>query len=656
MKKYLALLLALTLAFVQAFAAAEEAAEPEEPAPRIPEGAVVHSHLSVGNPTPMRGEFFTDMWGNDTSDIDVRDLLHGYNLIRWDGEFGRFTTDPSVVSDTLVMLNDAGDHVYVLTLCDDLYYSDGTRITARDYAFAWLLAMSPAIAEIGGLPQRLEHIAGYQAYLDGTADVLSGVKVLGDNVLMVTIDHDYLPFFYEMGLLSCQPCPISVIAPGLSVRDDGAGVYLDGELSAALLRYTILDPATGYQSHPAVVCGPYTLTSWDGVTAEFAINPYYKGNAEGVKPVIETLSFTTADNETMMDLLENGTFGLLDKVTRADNINRGLASMGENGLAMSSYPRIGLSYISFACEKPAMASQAVRQAIAWCMDRDQVTADYVGDFGQRVDGLYGIGQWMYSVVTGAIEPPVEMPENENDAKAMADYEAALAEYEALNLDGLTQYTLDPGRAAALLDEDGWTLNADGVREKVIDGQTVTLDLKLTYPEGNNVNEIFAERLVPNLEAVGIRLTMTAVPMQELLTRWYKQGPRDEDMIYLGSNFHLLFDPAVQFVPNGEGGFNWSFTNHTDEELYERAIAMRRTEPGDVLTYLKNWLAFQERFNETLPMLPVYGNIYFDFFTENLHDYQIPAAVTWGEAIVSAALYEAPPEAAAEEGEDLSIDE
>ena len=55
---------------------------------------------------------------------------------------------------------------------------------------------------------------------------LAGVRVLADDILSVTLNHEFLPFFYEMGLLSCVPYPISVIAPGVTVRDDGNGVYL----------------------------------------------------------------------------------------------------------------------------------------------------------------------------------------------------------------------------------------------------------------------------------------------------------------------------------------------------------------------------------------------------------------------------------------------
>ena len=50
-------------------------------------------------------------------------------------------------------------------------------------------------------------------------------------------------------------------------------------------------------------------------------------------------------------------------------------------------------------------------------------------------------------------------------------------------------------------------------------------------------------------------------------------------------------------------------------------------------FMLKWIALQVRISETLPLLPVYSNVYFDFFTRRLHDYSITDAVTWGEAIV-----------------------
>ena len=369
MKRLIALLLALLL--LCAAAMAEEGPGEQEP---------VLDRLTVGNPTPMRGEFFTSFWGNSTSDLDVRDLLHGYNLVFWDSEEGMFREDPSVVREIVVVENEEGDRSYTLILQDDLKYSDGTAINAWDYAFSYLFSISPEVAEIGGTPRRMEQFLGYDEYIAGTAKVLSGIHVIADNIIDITLRHEYLPFFYEMGLLSCNPYPISVIAPGVAVRDDGDGVYLanadetvqEPVYTAELLKQTILDPENGYLSHPSVVSGPYTLTSWDGETAEFAINPYYKGNRDGEKPTIQTLYYTQSSNETQIEDLVSGKFDLLNKVTRQDNIMDGVSRVNDENIEFTTYPRVGLSYISFACEKDTVSSEAVRQAIAWCLDREQL--------------------------------------------------------------------------------------------------------------------------------------------------------------------------------------------------------------------------------------------------------------------------------------------
>ena len=61
--------------------------------------------------------------------------------------------------------------------------------------------------------------------------------------------------------------------------------------------------------------------------------------------------------------------------------------------------------------------------------------------------------------------------------------------------------------------------------------------------------------------------------------------------------------------------------------------MVKTDPDDLLGFLRKWIALQERITETLPLLPVYSNVYFDFFSRELHDYRITHAVTWAEAVI-----------------------
>ena len=640
MKKIIFIFLIFILSFTAV--CAQDEAEDEYEA-----GINIQDRLTVGNTTPMHGKFFTEMWEDVTSDGDVRSLIHGYNLIMWDGENGVFTHDPSVVNAIGIRDNENGDRTYLIALQDNLYYSDGTKITAWDYAFSFLLSIAPEIDEIGGHSSKKDFLFGYKEYMDGTVNYLAGVQVLEEDQLMITLSHEYLPFFFEIGLLSCSPYPISVIAPGVMVDDEGYGVFLKNEdpsvtepvFTADLLRETILNPETGYQMHPSVSCGPYMLESWDGTTANFVINPWYKGNHDGKMPLIPHITYTLAENDTMAEKLANGDFDLLNKVTRASTVSDALKLISQ-GYKMANYPRTGISFVAFNGANPALQSQTVRQAMAWCMDRDELIGRYTGYYGLRVDSYYGLGQWMYAIVNGTSAAPIDPPEDENDAAAQAAYEKELEQWDALNLDKLTVYLLDTNAANTLLDQDGWILNADNVREKVIDDKIVTLEFKLIYPQGNNINESLQELWVPNLEEVGIRLTMEAVPMQELVERYIQPGEWDADLVFLARNFEGVYDPSGYFLTDENGAHAWFSTMIVDEEMYEDTVAMRQTEPGEVLEYVTEWITFMERFNETLPMIPVYSNVYFDIYSPLLQEYYISQNESWGQAIIGAWLGDA----------------
>lgn len=635
MKKWVALLLALLMTLCQAAALAENLETDD------------YNHLVVGNTTAFNGNFSTNMWGNNTADLDVEHLLFGYNLVLWEHDQGYFTVDPTVVTGILVYDDELGNRTYSLVLAEDLYYTDGTQITAWDYAFTVLLSVADEIKEIGGNTDAFGSILGMDAYKNGEVDVLPGLRVTGDFMISFTIDAASRPFFYEMGLLRCLPLPIHVIAPGCSVKDDGQGIYLDksaGTFTADALSKTMLDPETGFVFNPKVTSGPYKLISFDGNTVEFEINEYYKGNAYGVVPTIPYLTYTTVSNETMMDQLADGEIDLINKVVNADSIMAGITLVGQDQARMASYARVGLSMMSFNCEKATVKNVAVRQAMAYCLDKDALVSSYVGGFGLRVDGYYGIGQWMYQVLTGAIEPPMEEPDENATAAEKKAYEENLLAWEEITMENIPVYNLDVDRANQLLDYDGWTLNREGttyragvddVRCAMIDGELVALDLVMIYPEGNTIAQALETTFVANLSQAGIKLTLVPVPMEELLRQYYRFDERDCDMIYLATNFSEVFDPTLTYAP--VDGINSNYSHLEDTKLYELALDMAMTEPGDILTYCQKWVAFQEYWAQVLPAIPVYSNAYFDFHTPLLQEYHIDSTATWGQAIVEAYL-------------------
>ena len=344
MKKLLAWLLISVLMLTTVTAAWAEAAEEEITAEEAPQITYDYDELKVAVATPMTGKFFTSMWGNVTSDMDVRSMIHGYNLVEWDTEQGVFAEDPSVVSGTTVQAEPNGDTTFIISLYDDLYYSDGTKVTAWDYAFSMLLTMAPEMKELGAEVRKPEYIAGYKDYITGKAAQLSGVRVLTDRMMYITIDKAYLPFFYELGLLDCVPYPISVIAPGVKVADDGKGVYLTNAdaanttpvFTAELLKETLLNETTGYCTHPSVTSGPYKLVSFEDGTATFEINPRYKGNSKGQKPAISKVTFLPMDPDEMIQGFKDGTVTLLNKVTDLKVITEMLPLIGEQEILTSA--------------------------------------------------------------------------------------------------------------------------------------------------------------------------------------------------------------------------------------------------------------------------------------------------------------------------------
>ena len=265
-----------------------------------------------------------------------------------------------------------------------------------------------------------------------------------------------------------------------------------------------------------------------------------------------------------------------------------------------------------------------------------------------------------------------------------DYEKAIAAWKALGDEWegkLTAYTVDLSKAKKLLEKAGWTLNRNGepfqegvddVRcKKMEDGSIVALDLKLMYPQGNHMAELMetavrdetvpmpedvvpdadAGSFVENLARVGIKLELVPAPMEELLKSYYRQTERTTDMIYLATNFHVIVDPSITYSTDTTKNHEiWNNTYSDDEELWIDAKAMRKTEPGDIFEYVSKWVTFQERYNEVLPTIPIYSNIYYDFYNEHLQNYYITGQVTWSQAILPAyfALENLETPAAAEE--------
>ena len=668
MKKLLAILLMMILALTSVSGVWAEAAEGEAPAEETPTLTYDYDELTVAVTTPLTGNFFTTLWGNASSDRDIRTLIHGYNLVEWDMENGVFIPDASVVSGVTVDTEANGDITFIIALYDDLFYSNGKAVTAWDYAFSMLLNMAPEMKELGATVLTPEYIAGYSDYISGKTEQLKGIRVISDHQLNITISSAYLPFFYELGLLSCVPYPVSEIAPGVKVADNGNGVYLANEdeangepvFTADLLKQTILDESTGYRTHPSVTSGPYKLVSYEDGTATLEINALYKGNSQGKKPTIPRIKVFYIAAGEMTPALKDGSVTLLNKVSDMQTITDCLSFTTEQPIITSAnYARSGLGFISFNADKKPLDDPAVRKAIAYQADRDNIVKETLGQYGMRGIGYFGMGQWMYLLLNGTVQYPVEQPAEDADDKAHEEYDAAIQEWEALSIDSIEKYDRNPEETARILDEAGWNLNENGepfdpekdtLRCRKTEEVIEPLRLTLAYAEGSAAGKALEGTLVQSLAEAGIELTVDVIPADEMLSQYYRLSEVKYDMYFLATNFDVMFDPSLNFTETEDGHHVWKTSGLTDDELWEMAVDMRRTEAGDLLNYCRKWLAFQQHIMDTLPILPIYSNVYFDFYPQVLQGYHITDSISWPETIIDAYLGDVVTETEGEEPE------
>lgn len=614
MKKTIAIFLTVLLALMMGMSAFAE------------ETSGQSDSLVVANATKLSGYFFTELWGNNTSDQDVRAMLHGLETVTWTEE-PQFDINNTVVKSVKDLAYKNGDRSMHIELNENLRYSDGTEITAADYVFSILLQASPELKELGASEGAYKWVYGYEAYHNGEKDTFEGVNIIDKYTFALHVRKDALPYFYQNALIRVYPYPISEILPGCEVENTSRGARIKGEYNAQTLEDTLFNVIDGYASHPSVVSGPYKLVSYDAESGEarFEKNEYFPGNYQNQTANIEKVTLKWANPDTIVDEMKAGEVDLLDKVVSREQMK----ALTDAGLTRELYARRGYGYLSFACEDNRVcADQKVRQAIAYAVDAETFIDQYFGSYGYPVYSYYGQGQWMVGVVNGIVTPK-QMTANE--AKRLGE----------LTLDNLNHYDFDLEKAKSLLDEAGWNLNAEGgeyesgVRYRKVNDELQPLEIRWAKTSDGKAADALAGVIAPAFEEIGIQLTITEMPFTQVLSQYYRLEEREYDMFFLATNFADVFDPT-RIVSSAESdqGVN-NTTGIADEKLYQLAVDMARVKPLEFVTYLEKWQAFQEYYNEVLPTVPIYSDVYADFIGPRLTNFHITDYANWATAILYA---------------------
>lgn len=564
------------------------------------ETPVEGGQLIIGDTTQSNGDVYP-YWTNNASDRTVYSLTFGYGTIAID-KLGKYITNPMVVEKMDEVDNSDGSKTVTFKLVDDLKWSNGEKITAKDYVFSILFFSNPALLEYGAndVTYGLFYV-GFDDYSGGKTDVFEGVRLLSDTEFSVTVDKKNLPYFYERAMFSIGPSYTKGWLPeGYDVLDDGKGAYIKGDLKKESVKKHVND----YRMDLKVYSGPYMVEKYDETSNTYTLkkNPEYKGDFQGNKPHIETLVYKLVKPETMMDELQTGNVEFLFDLKTGDEINSGMDIVEKGGHGFVDYPRNGYGQLTFICDRGPTQFVEVRHAVAYLLNRNEFAKTFTGGYGGVVNAEYGTGMWQY--------------------------EAREEELAALN-----PYSYSFDNAVSELEKGGWVLDKDGkpyesgIRYKKLEsGELMPLVIEWCSSENNPVSDLLSTMLAnnPDVKKAGMEIKQTTVTFNELINNYYQQKENNFNMYNLGTGFTAIFDRQKDYELNNPRNLN----RIDDPELDKLAKDMVKVDPDDEDLYLDKWVAFEKRYNEMLPNLPLYSNQIYDFFSDKLHNYTGIRAVTW----------------------------
>lgn len=629
MKKFLALLLAVVM--VLTMVACGEGKKKAD-------GQVV-----IGTSTEASGDWAYSAFVRNPNATDkaVMTLTDDMTTVDSD-QHGDYGINKTVVKSYERIEEENGNVTFKFVINDGLKFNNGEAVTAQNFVAWTMFVTSPAGKEMGVVSATYNMLPGGLAYRNGETNVLSAVRLYDEKTFSITIaktgedgETSYLPYYYDITYAAMQAVNLTYwFGEGWSVKDDGEGVYFvnaDGkEFTAETVGETVT--AGRFATGNRVTAGPYNLVSFDQSSREIVleVNENYNGNFEGQKPGIQKLVIVKTSEDTVMDMITTGQIQIYSQIADGSEVNAvmDLIEAGTINSSTSQYDRAGYGYFGFACDLGPTQFTEFRQAIAYLLDRVEFAQTFCKGWGSVVHGPYCTAFTM---------------------TAKTDIEKKI-----------NHYDYNPEKAVELLKQAGFVYNADGsdyvdgsgeVRyakvteeqakyydsfNKVLADGTILMPATVNWAssEGNAVSALLSTMLANSeaTKAAGVSIVKTEMTFPELLNYMYRQ-----DSYGLGGDYSMptynMFNLATGY--NG-GVYDESYNWTTDPEYIEQGYNVQHlydeqlnklsmdmvygVEPDDEATYLDLWEKYIIRWNELLPMVPLYSNIYVTVYPNTIDNY------------------------------------
>lgn len=629
MKKFLALLLAVVM--VLTMVACGEGKKKAD-------GQVV-----IGTSTEASGDWAYSAFVRNPNATDnaVVKLTDDMTTIE-SNQHGDYVINKTVVKSYERIEEENGNVTFKFVINDGLKFNNGEAVTAENFVAWTMFLVSPAGKEMGVVSATYNMLPGGLAYRNGETNVLSAVRLYDEKTFSITIaktgedgETSYLPYYYDLTYAGMQAVNLTYwFGEGWSVKDDGEGVYFVNADGKEFTAETVGDTVTAgrFATGNRVTAGPYNLVSYDQSSGEIVleVNENYNGNFEGQKPGIQKLVIVKTSDDTVMDMISTGQIQIYSGIADGAQVNAvlDLIEAGTIDSSPSQYDRAGYGYFGFACDLGPAQFTEFRQAVAYLLNRVEFAQTFCQGWGSVVHGPYCTAFSMTS-------------KTDIDKK-------------------VNHYDYNPEKAVELLKQAGFVYNADGsdyvdgsgeVRyakvteeqaryyesfNKVLADGTILMPATLNWAssEGNSVSALLTTMLASSdaTKAAGISIVKTEMTFPSLLSYMYRQemnGAVGDFSVPTYNMFNLatgynggVYDESYNWTTDPEyieQGYN---VQHLyDKELDKLSMDMvYGVEPGDEATYLSLWEKYIIRWNELLPMVPLYSNIYVTVYPNTIDNY------------------------------------
>ncbi|UHA74291.1 ABC transporter substrate-binding protein [Paenibacillus sp. 481] len=291
--------------------------------------------------------------------------------------------------------------------------------------------------------------------------------------------------------------------------------------------------------------GRYKLEKFTaGQEAVLVANEHYHGG----KPKVNKLIYKFTNKDTNIQLLQTGETDLDDITVSVDAVTQ-LKDLGF--LNVNLYPTNGYGYIAFNHKKDKFKDQKVRQALAYGLNRQEIVDAVFQGYADVIDVPQSKLSWSYT-------------------------------------DEVTKYNFDLEKAKQLLEEAGWKVGADGIREK--NGEKFKIIFSAAAE--SEVNDAIIPVAQDNYKQLGIDFVAEVMDFNAVKDK-RKKG--DFDMAFMA--WSLTPDPQVGQNVFGTGGSqnDDGYSNKKVDELFTKA--------GKEIDPEKRKLIFHELYQELNKDLP-----------------------------------------------------